>query len=128
MDERFESPREAMHALFSRLGVSPRAIDLLNQIIDSNGDVEFGAAATHGPALMAALPEFKQIPARFQHFLVHDLGLASQSCETLEQAVASARVAAAEHVECNPTWDAILDHAAQLSELARPWRESVAGA
>jgi hypothetical protein len=128
MDQRFDGPREAMHALFSRLGMNPRAVGLLNEIIDANGDIEFGAAAVHGGALMAALPEFKTIPSRFQHFLVHELGLASESCETLEQAVASARVAAAEHVDCAPTWDAILGHAGELCDLARPWRERVAAA
>lgn len=128
MDERFEGPREAMHALFSRLGMNRRAVELLNEIIDSNGDIEFGAAAVHGPSLMAALPEFKKIPGRFQEFLVRDLGLASERCENLEQAVASAREAAAEHVDCSPTWDAILANANAIRELARPWRERVEAA
>jgi hypothetical protein len=128
MDERYAGPREAIHSLFSRLGISPRAVALLNEIIDSNGDVDFGAAALHTGALMGALSEFKQIPPRFQHFLVHDLGIASESCETLEQAVASARIAAARRVDCRPTWDAILDNAADLCDLARPWRERVAAA
>lgn len=128
MDERYEGPREAIHALFSRLGISPRAVGLLNEIIDSNGDVDFGAATLHTGALMGALPEFKQIPPRFQHFLVHDLGLASERCDTLEQAVASARIAAAERVDCKPNWDAILDNAAELCDLARPWRERVVAA
>ena len=128
MDEHYEGPREAIHALFFRLGVSPRAVRVLNEIIDSNGDIEFGAAALHTAALIAALPDFKQIPPRFQHFLVYDLGIASESCETLEQTIASARKAAAEHVGCTPTWDAILENATALGDLARPWRERIAAA
>lgn len=126
MNERFSGPRDAMHALFTQLGVSPRAVGLLDHIIDSEGDVEFGAAAMHSGALMAALPEFKQIPARFRDFLVLDLRLASDSCESLEQAVESAREAAAANLGCAASWDAILDNGDALVDLTRPWRERAA--
>jgi hypothetical protein len=128
MQERHESPRAAMHALFARLGVSPRIVRILSQILDANGDVELGAVALHTPALMGALPELHQIPARFRDFLVHDLALADDRCSNLDQAVASAREAAASHVACAPTWDSILEHADAVAELARPWRERAAAA
>jgi hypothetical protein len=127
-NERFASPREAMHALFTRLRVSPRAVGLLDEIIDSKGDLEFGAIARHTGGLMRALPEFKQIPLRFRDFLVDDLGLASNTCEHLDEAVASAREAAAARVGCEATWDAILENSAAISALAHPWRERVAAA
>ena len=128
MDESFACPRDAMHALFDRLGVSPRAVGLLGEIIDARGDVEFGEAVKHAGALMAALPEFKQIPTRFRDFLVHDLGLASEHCTSLEEAVASARIAAGERVGCPPTWDAILENREAFTDLMRTWRESAAAA
>jgi hypothetical protein len=128
MKERFAGPREAMHALFTRIGVSPRAVGLLNLIIDSNGDVEFVNAAKHSAALMAALPEFKQIPTHFRDFLITDLALASTTCGSLEQAVASAREAAAAKLGCAATCDAILDYEDALSDLTEPWRERVAAA
>lgn len=123
MNEPFASPRDAMHALFAQLGVSPRVVRLLGEIIDSNGDVEFGAATMHTGALMAALPEFKQIPTLFRDFLVQDLALAASSCSNLEQAVASARETAATRVGCAPTWDAILENDHALGDLTQPWRE-----
>jgi hypothetical protein len=128
MSERFRSPREAMHALFARLGMSPRAVGLLDEVIDSRGDIEIRRATRHAGALVAALPEFKQIPARFRDFLVDDLALAEDSCETLEQAVVSARESAAAHLDCEPTWDAILDNADALGDLTRAWRDRVAAA
>lgn len=126
MDERFACPRDAMHALFSRQGVSPRVVGLLGEIIDARGDVELGEAVKHAGALMAALPEFKQIPSRFRDFLVDDLALASPDCTSLEEAVTSARIAAAKKVGCDPTWDAILDNGHAFEDIARGWREGVA--
>lgn len=123
MDEDFACPRDAMHALFERLGVSPRAVGLLRDIIDTRGDVDFGEATRRAGALLTALPEFKAIPSRFRSFLVDDLELASAECRDLEEAVASARVAAAERAGCDPTWDAILSHREQLEDLTRAWRE-----
>lgn len=123
MDEPFACPRDAMHALFEELGVSPRAVGLLGEIIDARGDVELGEALRHTGALMKALPELKTIPSRFRTFLVHDLGLASERCADLEEAVASARMAAAERAGCAPTWDAILESREQLEDVMRAWRE-----
>ena len=127
-DERFESPRDAMHALFARLGMNPHAIHLLDQILDANGGVDFSTATRHAPALLAALPEFKRIPRRFRDFLVEDLALASASCVDLEEAVASARQVAAERIGCAPVWDVILADSAGVSALGRPWRETMAAA
>jgi hypothetical protein len=84
----FRIPRRSASA-------SLRAVALLGEVIDSNGHVVFGSAVKHTPALIAALPEFKQIPARFRDFLIDDLALAKDTCDNLEQAVASAREAAA---------------------------------
>jgi len=128
LNERFESPRDAMHALFVRLGVSPRAVGLLDEIIDAQGDLELATAARHGGVLMRALPDFAEIPRRFRDFLVIDLGLASEGCEHLDQAVASAREATAARVGCPATWDAILENASVLSDLTQPWRERAAAA
>ncbi|MDH4017243.1 MAG: hypothetical protein OEV20_07890 [Actinomycetota bacterium] len=122
-DRRYDSPREAMHTLFAQIGVSMHAVSLLDRVIDESGDVDFGRASRSGPALLAALPEFHQIPELFRRFLIDDLALAPAECETLAEAVAATRMAAAKRVGCDPSWDAILDHADALGELARPWRE-----
>lgn len=128
LDERFGCPREAMHALFARIGVPMHAVSLLDQVIDDGGDVDFGRATRHGPALLAVLPDLHRIPDRFRDFLVHDLGLATADCATLAEAVTATRLAAARRVDCEPTWDAILARGPMLSEIARPWRERVAAA
>jgi len=128
MDEHFEYPRGAMHGLFSRLGMNPDAIRLLDQVLDANGGVDFTAGMRIGRSLLAAVPEFKQIPHHFRNFLVDDLCLASASCVDLEEAVASAREAAAERMGCAADWDAILANSAGVSELGRPWRETMAAA
>jgi hypothetical protein len=126
--ERYASPRVAMHTLFARIGVSTKAVELLDQIIDDRGDVEFAKATRQGPALLAALPDFHRIPELFRDFLVHDLALAPSGCATLAEAVVATRIAAAKHVGCEPAWDDILEHRQALAELARPWRERVAAA
>jgi hypothetical protein len=127
-DERYESPREAMRSLFTQIGVPMKAVKLLDRIIDEHGDVDLARATRSGSALLAALPHFHRIPGLFRDFLVDDLAIASRDCESLAEAVASTRVAAAERVGCEPTWDAILEHADELSALAHPWRERVAAA
>jgi hypothetical protein len=128
LDERYDAPRAALHALFARIGVSPRIVRLLNHILEDGGDLDWRAVALHSTALLGSLAEFQQIPVRFRDFLVVDLALADPTCESLDHAVASARCAAAERVACAPTWDAILENGDAVSELARPWRESVAAA
>ena len=120
-DRRFTSPREAMHTLFAQIGVPMKAVKQLDRIIDDGGNVDLSSATKHGPAILAVLPDLHRIPDLFRDFLVDDLALAPASCATLAEAVAATRIAAARHVRCDPTWDAIL-------ELARPWRERVAAA
>lgn len=119
----YGSPREAMHALFAQIGVSMRAVALLDRIIHESGDVDLGRATRNGAALLAAMPEFHRIPELFRVFLVDDLALASPACETLLDAVVATRIAAASRVGCAPDWDAILEHTHALGEIARPWRE-----
>jgi hypothetical protein len=128
MDREYRSPREAMHSLFAEIGVSRKAVGLLDRIIDERGDVDFAHATRNGPALLAAIPEFQRIPGLFRDFLVHDLGLAPESCETLAEAVLATRVEAAGRLGCAPTWDAILEQGRVLGDLARPWRERIAAA
>lgn len=125
---RFSSPREAMHALFAQIGVSMKAVDLLDRIIDDSGDVDLASATRNGSAILGALPELHRIPGRFRDFLVDDLGLASPDCSTLLDAVAATRVSAAKHVGCEPDWDEILEHPDDLGALAGRWRARVAGA
>ncbi len=128
MDERFPSPGAAMQRLFASVGVDGRAVRLLDEIIDANGDVDFTAATRRSGALMSALPELRQIPLRFRGFLVDELGIASDACADLAEAVVSARETAATRVGCAPTWDAILDHPNVLADISRPWRERLAAA
>ena len=126
--ERFDSPRAAMHALFSQIGVSASAVGLLDRIIDEHGDVDFARATRQGPKMLAAIPEFQRIPGLFRDFLVEDLALASSDCTTLAEAVTSARVNAAAQLGCTADWDVLLEQGAVLGEFARPWRERHAAA
>ncbi len=128
MDERFASPRDALHALFRRVGVDAKAVGLLDRIIDEQGTVELGEAVRHAGALLRAVPALERIPERFRLFLVDDLDLASGHCPSLEAAVESTRLNAAERLGCEPTWDAILGHADALIDWTRPWRERSAAA
>lgn len=128
MQERHACPRDALHALFLRLGVGRSTVSLLNHVLDEGGDVELGVVAARSASLAKALPELHRIPERFRRFLVHDLALADPACTSLDEAVVSARKAAAARVPCAPTWDAILEHAEAVSDLARPWREGIAAA
>ncbi len=123
MQTAYPSPRSAMHALFGEIGVAPKAVSLLDCIIDPSGDVDFALATRHSAALLTAIPEFHRIPGLFRNFLVEDIGLASQECETLEAAVTSTRLGVAARLGCEPDWDAILAQGEILGELARPWRE-----
>jgi hypothetical protein len=126
--QRFASPRDAMHALFQRVGVSSRAIALLNEIIHEGGDVDLGAVARHGPSLTAALPQFLEIPERFRDFLVDDLAIADPESPTLEKTVASARECAADRLGCAAEWDALLEHGDGIAAIAGPWRTRYAAA
>lgn len=122
----YDCPRAAMHDLFLRVGVSPKAVGVLDRIVDEGGDVDLGAVAHHWRAVLTALPALHQIPTRFRDFLVVDLELASPQCANLEAAVVSARENATASLGCAATWDAILEQQDGVSALAAPWRESLA--
>jgi hypothetical protein len=128
MDQRFASPRDAMHTLFVRVGVDRKTVGLLDQILGQQGEVELGEAAAHARGLLGSLSDLKRIPARIRDFLVVDLGLAAERCEDLESAVRSTRVRAAERLGCEASWDAILGEREAVVDLTRPWRESTAAA
>jgi len=126
--ERYPHPRAALHALFRRVGVPPRAVGLLDEIVHDQGDLDLGAIARHGPRLTAALPQLLEIPERFRAFLVEDLALADPASPSLEAAVASARRRAADRLDCAPEWDALLARGDGIAEIARPWRVGLAAA
>jgi hypothetical protein len=120
--QRYANPREAMHSLFLEVGVAAHAVGLLNEIIHEAGDLDLGAVARHGAPLMAALPQFLEIPERFRDFLVDDLAIADPACTTLEKTVASARLHAARRLGCRAEWDVLLAHGEGLAAIAGPWR------
>jgi len=118
----FDCPRDAMHDLFGRVGVSARGLAILNQIIHEDGDVDMAAIAHHWREAASAVPDFHEIPTRFRDFLVHDLKLADPASKSLEEAVSSTRRNAAKSLGCQPDWDQILDLPEGVSELAAEWR------
>ncbi|MDJ0785198.1 MAG: hypothetical protein QNK05_00230 [Myxococcota bacterium] len=120
----FACPRDAMHDLFARVGVSPRVLAILNQIIHDDGDVDLSAIAHHWREAAGALPAFHEIPTRFRDFLVRDLAIADPESRTLLQAVTSTRRNAAKKLGCRADWDQILDLPEGVSALAAPWRRS----
>ncbi len=122
VDARYDSPRAAMHDLFLRVGVSAKAVGVLERILAESGDVDLGAVARHWRAVLAALPALHQIPTRFREFLVADLEIASPESGNLESAVVSARETATARLGCEATWDAILEHPDGVAALAAPWR------
>jgi hypothetical protein len=126
LDETLESPKFALHTLFERVGIAPAALVALDQIVGDQGDLDFHAIARSPLKLSRAVPRFLDIPVRFRTFLVDDLGLADPSCKTLEDAVVSTRLRAAEKIGCEPSWEEILARPADVGELARPWREASA--
>ena len=126
-DRSYQSPKAAMHDLFGRVGVAPAAITALNEILGEQGDLDWTAIGRSPLKLSAGLPRFMEIPVRFRDFLVEGLALADPGDGTLEDAVVSARHRAAEHLGCEPCWDAILSRPEGVSELASEWRASGAG-
>ncbi|MDJ0866415.1 MAG: hypothetical protein QNK03_09930 [Myxococcota bacterium] len=124
---RYDCPRSAMHDLFRRADVSPRAVELLEHIVREDGHIDVAAAARRLPAVTAALPALHQIPERFREFLVSDLGLADPASHSLEAAVVSARETAAARMGCASRWDAILERPEQVAALTADWRERAAG-
>ncbi len=119
---RYDCPREAIHDLFLRAGVSPKAVDVLGQIVHEDGGVDVREAAHHWRGLAAALPALQQIPVRFRDFLIVDLDLAEPGCRTLEDALVSTRQNAAARIGCEPSWDAILSRPDEVSALTAAWR------
>jgi hypothetical protein len=123
---RFASPKAALHDLFARVGVADAAIEALNEILGDGGELNWTGIGRHPFKLSLALPRFVEIPGRFRKFLIEDLALADPDGETLEDAVVSARLRAAELLGCEPSWDAILSQSEGVSELASDWRASLA--
>lgn len=125
----FACPRDAMHHLFGRVGVSPRVLEILNRIVHEHGDVDMSAIAHHWREAARAVPSFHEIPTRFRDFLVHDLELADPASRNLEDAVSSTRRNAATRLGCRPDWDQILELSEGVSDLTADWRRrSVGGA
>ena len=108
----YDCPRAAIHDLFLRVGVSPKAVEVLGHIVRENGDVDVGAVAHHWRALAAALPTLQEIPTRFRDFMIFDLDLADRDSASLEQSIVSARRVAAARLGCESSWDAILARSA----------------
>jgi hypothetical protein len=123
LDERLENPKAALNELFARVGIAPAALVVLDQIVGDQGELDLHAIARNPVKLSVAVPRFLEIPVRFRSFLIDDLRLADASCITLEDAVISTRHRAASLIGCEPSWDQILAHAAEVTELTRPWRE-----
>ena len=126
LDEELASPKAALNRLFERVGIAPAALRALDQIVGDEGDLDFVAIARNPLKLSLSVPRFLEIPTRFRRFLIEDLELADADCATLEEAVVSTRVRAAERIGCEASWDAILANPADIDALARPWREASA--
>ena len=122
----FDSPKEALHDLFARVGVAPAAVHALNEMLGDEGHLDFRALGNNPLRLSAAVPRLLEIPSLFRRFLVHDLGLGDPRGATLEQAVVSTRRSAAARLGCEADWDEILARPVEVSRLARPWRERAA--
>ena len=118
----YDSPKAAMHDLFAKVGVAPAAIAALNEILGERGHLDWSAIGRSPLKLGASVPRFLEIPVRFRSFLVDGLALADPNSDTLEEAVVSARLRTAEHLGCEPCWDAILSRPQQVSALASGWR------
>ena len=118
----YESPKAAMHDLFSRVGVAPAAIVALNEILGERGHLDWSAIGRSPLKLGASVPRFLEIPVRFRTFLVEGLGLADPNSQTLEEAVVSTRLRTAAHLGCEPCWDAILSRPTEVTALASGWR------
>jgi hypothetical protein len=124
LGESQDSPKAALNQLFSRVGIAPAALSALDQIVGEQGELDFHAIARNPLRLSKSVPRFLEIPIRFRSFLIDDLGLADPSCVTLEEAVVSTRHRAATKIGCEPSWNEILAHPAEVEALVRPWREA----
>lgn len=128
LDQRFPSPKQALRALFARVGVAATAVQALEEVLAEDGTIVWSEVGKHPVHLSGALPKLRQIPVHFRAFLVDGLGLADEEDGTLERAVVSTRQAAAERIGCEPSWDAILAEPDAVEALARDWRQRTAGA
>lgn len=122
----YENPKAALRDLFEKVGVAPAAVAALGDILGERGNLDMAAIARSALQLGVTLPRFLEIPARFRIFLVEGLALADPAGRTLEEAIVSARIRAAERLGCEACWDAILSRPDGVSELAGSWRESMA--
>ena len=120
----YPNPRDAMHDLFSRVGVNAKAVAMLNRVVHEDGDLDMSALAHEWRSMAGALGSFHEIPSRFRNFLVNDLALADPSSSNLEEAVISTRRNAATRLGCEADWDQILDLPDGISALTADWRES----
>jgi hypothetical protein len=123
-DRSYASPKAALHDLFQRVGVAPRAIAALNEILGEQGELDWAAIGRSPLKLSAGLPRLLDIPVRFRSFLVEGLALADPGGRSLEEAVVSTRIRAAARLGCEPCWDAILSQPDDVRELASGWRSS----
>ena len=128
LDERYANPKEALNALFARVGIEPSALAVLEEIIGDRGQLDLSAVARSPLKMSGAASSLLEIPTRIHGFLVDGLALADPSCETLEEAVVSTRRRAAERLDCPPSWDEILARPVDVVEVARDWRERSAPA
>ena len=123
MAEEHDSPRAALHHLFGRVGVPEDAVRALGQILTEEGRIDFRFLARHPVELASAIPSLREVPEAFRRFLIDGLSLADEDDATLDDAVVSARLRAAEAIGCEPDWDAILREEDAVRALSRDWRE-----
>ena len=126
MDSEFANPKEAMQALFGRVGVPQRAIDALGEVLTDQGSLNLSAIGLHPIRLAGSLPSVRQIPEAFRNFLVDGLGFATEADETLQEAAISTRLGAAHALGCAESWGAILGEAARVRDFGKEWREKTA--
>jgi len=123
MAEVHDSPRVALHHLFRRVGVPEGAVVALDDILTDEGRIDFRAIARHPVELASVVPILRHVPEAFRRFLIEGLGFADEDDGTLEQAVVSTRIRAAEAIGCAADWDAILREEDAVRALSRAWRE-----
>jgi len=71
----YESPKAAMHDLFGRVGVAPRAIEALEELLGDEGHLDWSTIGQSPLKIGSTLPRFLEIPARFRSFLIEGLEL-----------------------------------------------------
>ena len=118
----FDNPKAALRALLDRVGVARATGRVLDDILGDHVELDWRAIGKRPLALGASVPRLLEIPTRFRHFLVAELALADPMGRTLEDAVVSTRIRAAERIGCAPCWDAILAQPDAVAALAHEWR------